>query len=49
MVEGKAGEVRKNGLRRRELKRRERRSCEAGLRMFLFMFWVHPGVLFNDC
>lgn len=49
MVEGKTGEVCKNGLRRRELKRRERRSCEAGLRMFLFMFWVHPGVLFNDC
>lgn len=38
----------KNGLRRRGLRQRGRRSCEEGFRMFLFMFGVHPGVLFND-
>lgn len=56
MVEGKTGEgdagfewmFDKNGLRRRGLRQRGRRSCEEGFRMFLFMFGVHPGVLCND-
>lgn len=31
-----------------DLDRRRQGSCEEGFRMCLFMFGLHPGVLFND-